>query len=357
MFGLAKHMKSMRAQAGLAPGTLVHIGDKKLDEVRITVIDYDGERFQEKVVASVEECFPYRDKATTTWINVDGVHDVGVVEKLGGHYGIHPIVLEDIVNTAQRPKMLDFGDYIFISLKMLYFGDTRDHVKVEQVSLVFGSNFVISFQENVGDVFEAVRERIRKGTGKVRRSGADYLVYALIDSVVDGYFVVFEWLGERIEEVQERLVAEPTAENLQTIHSLKSEMIELRRAVWPLRDVIANLERLESPLIRKDTLIFLRNVYGHSIEIIETIESYRDLIAGMVDLYLSSLSMKMNEVMKVLTIIATIFIPLTFIAGIYGMNFRYMPELAWRFGYPAVLIALLVIGILMLVFFRRKKWL
>jgi magnesium transporter len=349
--------KKMHRQAGLAPGTLVHIGEKKVEDVRITVMDFDGEGFREKVVESVDECFAYRDKATTTWINVDGVHDVGIIEKLGACYGIHPIVLEDIVNTVQRPKMLDFGDYIFISLKMLYFEGSRDQVKVEQVSLILGLNFVISFQEDVGDVFDPVRDRIRKGTGKIRRTGADYLAYSLIDSIVDGYFTVFEWLGERIEEIQERLVVDPTAENLKTIHHLKSEMIELRKAVWPLREVIANLERVESPLVRKDTLIFLRNVYGHTIEIIETIESFRDLMAGMIDIYLSSLSMKLNEVMKVLTIIATIFIPLTFVVGIYGMNFRYMPELGWRFGYPMVMLVVLATGVSMLVYFRKKRWL
>ena len=349
--------KRMHRQPGLAPGTLVHIGEKKVEDVRITVMDFDGEGFREKVVESVDECFAYRDKPTTTWINVDGVHDVGIIEKLGARYGIHPIVLEDVVNTVQRPKMLDFGDYIFISLKMLYFEGSRDQVKVEQVSLILGLNFVISFQEDVGDVFDPVRDRVRKGTGKIRRSGADYLAYSLIDSIVDGYFTVFEWLGERIEEIQERLVVDPTAENLQTIHHLKSEMIELRKAVWPLREVIANLERVESPLVRKDTLIFLRNVYGHTIEIIETIESFRDLMAGMIDIYLSSLSMKLNEVMKVLTIIATIFIPLTFVVGIYGMNFRYMPELGWRFGYPMVMLVVLATGVSMLVYFRKKRWL
>ncbi len=349
--------KRIHREAGLAPGTLVHIGEKKVENVRITVMDFDADGFRETVVENVDECLAYRDKPTTTWINVDGVHDVRVVEKLGACYGIHPIVLEDVVNTAQRPKMLDFGDYIFISLKMLYFEEPRERVKVEQVSLILGPNFVISFQEDVGDVFDPVRDRIRKGTGKIRRSGADYLAYSLIDSIVDGYFVVFEWLGERIEEIQERLIVDPTAENLQTIHQLKSEMIELRKAVWPLREVLANLERVESPLVRKDTLIFLRNVYGHTIEIIETIESFRDLMAGMIDIYLSSLSMKMNEVMKVLTIIATIFIPLTFVVGVYGMNFRYMPELKWRFGYPMVMLLVLAVGVSMLVYFRRKKWL
>jgi magnesium transporter len=354
VFGLSKRLHTPR---GLPPGTLVHVGEKKVEKVRITVIDYDGEGFQEKVVEGVEQCYAYKDKPTTTWINVDGVHDVGIVEALGACYGIHPIVLEDVVNTVQRPKMLDFGDYIFLSLKMLYFEGEGEQVKVEQVSVIFGANFVLSFQEDIGDVFDPVRDRIRKGTGKIRRSGPDYLAYSLIDSIVDGYFAVFEWLGERIEEVQERLIVDPTAENLQSIHRLKSETIELRKAVWPLREVIANLERVESPLIRKETLIFLRNVYGHTIEIIETVESFRDLIAGMIDIYLSSLSMKLNEVMKVLTIIATIFIPLTFVVGIYGMNFRHMPELEWRFGYLMVMIVVLAIGVAMLVYFRKKKWL
>jgi len=350
--------KKMHEQAGLPPGTLVHIGEKKVEKVRISVIDYDEGHFQERVVDTVEECFPFRDKPTVTWINVDGVHDLDVVEKLGGCFGIHPIVLEDVVNTMQRPKMLDFGDYIFIALKMLYFDDSKKKgVKVEQVSVIFGPNFVISFQEDIGDVFDPVRDRIRKGKGKIRRSSADYLAYSLIDSIVDGYFIVFEWLGERIEEVQERLVVTPTVENLQTIHYLKSEMIELRKAVWPLREVIANLERTDSPLIKKDTIIFLRNVYGHTIEIIETIESFRDLISGMIDIYLSSLSMKLNEVMKYLTIIATIFIPLTFIVGIYGMNFKYMPEIGWRLGYPMVMFVVLIVGVSMLIYFRRKKWL
>ncbi len=343
--------------AGLAPGTLVHIGERRLENVRISVFDFDGDRFEERVLDSAEECFPYKDRPTTTWINVDGVHDIGIVESIGACYGIHPIVLEDIVNTLDRPKILDFGDYLFISLKMLYFEDPRAGAKVEQVSLVLGTNFVISFQEDIGDVFDPVRERIRNGTGRVRTSGADYLAYSLIDAIVDGYFVVFEKLGDRIEEVEERLVEAPTSENLQSFHDLKRELIELRRAVWPLRDIIASLERSDTKLVRKATVPFLRDVYGHTIEIIETVESFRDLVSGMTDLYLSSLSMKMNEVMKVLTIIATLFIPLTFIVGIYGMNFRYMPELGWRFGYPAVLIGMVAVALGMLAYFRRKKWL
>jgi magnesium transporter len=354
---VARHSRRLSSARGLPPGTLVHVGERKVEKVRITVMDYDGDTFEERTVDSVEACARYKDKPTTTWINVDGIHDVGVVEALGTCYGIHPIVLEDIVNTVQRPKMLDFGDYLFISLKMLYFEEPGQRVKVEQVSLILGSTFVLSFQEDIGDVFDPLRDRLRKGNERIRRSGPDYLAYALLDSVVDGYFAVFERLGERIEEVEERLVAEPTVENLEAIHRLKSEMIDLRKAVWPLRDVIANLQRTESPLIRKGTSIFLQNVYGHTIEIIETIESYRDLISGMLDIHLSSLSMRLNEVMKVLTIIATIFIPLTFITGVYGMNFRHMPELTWRYGYPAIMLGMAAIAAWMVLSFRGKKWL
>lgn len=354
---MLRFLKRQHERAGLPPGTLVHIGEKKVEPVRVTVIDFDAERLHERVVDRVEECFPFRERPTTTWINVDGVHDLSIVERLGSCYGIHPIVLEDIVNTLDRPKILDFGDYLFISLKMLYFEPPRAEVKVEQVSLIVGSNFVISFQEDPGDVFDGVRERIRSGKERIRKSGADYLAYSLIDAIVDGYFVVFERLGDRIEEVQERLVGNPSAENLQQIHVLKREMIELRRAVWPLREIVAALERSDSALIARETSVFFRNVYGHTVEIIETAETFRDLISGMMDLHLSSLSMKLNEVMKVLTIIATIFIPLTFIVGIYGMNFRHMPELGWRYGYPAVMLVVAAVGVSMLVWFRRKKWL
>lgn len=354
---MLRFLKRQHERAGLPPGTLVHIGETKAEPVRVTVIDFDAERLHERVVDRIEECFPFRERPTTTWINVDGVHDVAIIERLGSCYGIHPIVLEDIVNTLDRPKILDFGDYLFVSLKMLYFEPPRAEVKVEQVSLVVGSNFVISFQEDPGDVFDGVRERIRTGKERIRKSGADYLAYSLIDAIVDGYFVVFERLGDRIEEVQERLVGNPSAENLQQIHALKREMIELRRAVWPLREIVAALERSDSPLIARETSVFFRNVYGHTVEIIETVETFRDLISGMMDLHLSSLSMKLNEVMKVLTIIATIFIPLTFIVGIYGMNFRHMPELDWRYGYPAVMLVVAAVGVSMLVWFRRKKWL
>jgi len=354
---MPRFIKKRSKKVGLPPGTLVHIGEKKTEKVRISLIDYDEANFEEKEIKTVEECFPFKDKTTITWINIDGVHDIKIIEKIGKHFDLHPLILEDIVNTGQRPKIEDFEDYIFIVLKMLYYNEKKDEIQTEQVSLILGSNFVISFQEREGDVFNPIRERIRSGKGRIRKMGADYLTYALIDTIVDSYFIILEKLEEKIESMEEELVTNPTPETLQAIHHLKREMIFLRKSVWPLREVVSLLERGESVLINESTDIYLRDVYDHTIQVIDTIETSRDILSGMLDIYLSSISNRMNQVMKVLTIIATIFIPLTFIAGIYGMNFKYMPELEWFWAYPLILGTMIVIGILMLVYFRRKKWL
>jgi len=312
---------------------------------------------EEKEAKEVEECFPFKDKPTVTWINIDGIQRIDVIEKIGKYFSLHPLALEDIVNTGQRPKMEDFVDYIFVVLKMLYYDEKERETKAEQLSLVLGPNWVISFQENEGDVFDPIRERIRADKGRIRKMGADYLVYALIDAVVDNYFIILEKIGEKIEEIEDELVANPAPETLQAIHNLKRQMIFLRKSVWPLREVISRLERWESQLINKSTDIYLRDVYDHTIQVIDAIETFRDMLSGMLDIYLSSVSNRMNEVMKVLTIIATIFIPLTLVAGLYGMNFRYMPELEWPWGYPLVLFFMFAIGVLMLIYFRKKKWL
>jgi len=341
---------------GLPPGTPIHVGEKKIDRVRIKIIDYDEDQFQEKEAKTVEECFPFKDKPTVTWINIDGIHQVDTIEKIGNHFNVHPLVLEDIVNTEQRPKMEDFVNYIFFILKMLYYDEKINEPKAEQISLILGSNFVISFQENEGDVFDPIRERIRNARGRIRKMGADYLAYALIDTIVDNYFMILEKLGEKIEDIEDELVANPAPATLQTIHSLKREMIFLRKSVWPLREVISRLERWESPLIDKSLNIYLRDVYDHTIQVIDSIETFRDMLSGMLDIYLSSVSNRMNEVMKVLTIIATIAIPLTVITGIYGMNFQFMPELQWQWSYPLVLLAMLTLGVLMIRYFRRRKW-
>ena len=344
-------------KTGLAPGALVHIGEKKSDLVKIRIMDYDEEHFEEKEVPTIEECFPYKDKATVTWINIDGVHKVENIEKIGEAFGLHPLIMEDIVNTEQRPKIEDHGNYIYIVMKMIYQEENQDDIGIEQVSLIMGPNYVISFQEQEGDVFDTLRNRIKYGKGRIRKWGADYLTYALIDAVVDNYFLILERFGELIEDAEAQLAANPNMQTLQIIRILKKRMIFLRKSIWPLREVIGSLQRGEPALIKQETTIFLRDVYDHTIQIIDTIESIRDMLSGMLDIYLSSVSNKMNEVMKVLTIFASIFIPLTFLAGVYGMNFTYMPELDWRWGYFGVIGFMVFVGIFMLVYFRRKRWL
>jgi magnesium transporter len=350
-------MTRFSKKPGLAPGTLVHVGEKKVEKVRIRMIDYDEASLEERELKTVDECVPYKDKPTVTWINIDGLHDVGVIEKIGINFGLHPLVLEDIVHTEQRPKMEDFENYIFIVTKMLSYDEEENQIRKEQFSLVLGQNYIITFQERVGDAFELVRDRIRKGKGRIRKRGPDYLAYALIDAVVDHYFLLLEKLGEKVESLEKELIANPSPETLQTIHHIKRELIFLRKSIWPLREVIRGLERGESGLVDEKTTVFLRDVYDHTIQVIDMVEALRDMVSGMLDVYLSSVSNKMNEVMKVLTIIATIFIPLTFIAGIYGMNFEFMPELKWHWAYPIVWVIIIAIGITMLFYFKRKKWL
>jgi magnesium transporter len=350
-------IKKRSPKVGLPPGTLVHIGEKKVEKARITIMDYDETNLEEKEAKTIEESFPFKDKPTVTWINIDGLHEVEIIEKLGSHFGLHPLLLEDILNTDQRPKMEDYGDYIFVVLKMLYPGENKDEIEAEQVSLILGSNFIISLQESEGDVFNPIRDRIRKSKGRIRKTGSDYLAYALLDAIVDNYFLILENVGEKIEDTEQQLATNPSSETLQYIRELKNEMIFLRKSIWPLRELINGLERCESTLIHQSTGAYLRDVYDHTIQIIDTVESYRDMISGMVDIYLSSISNKMNEVMKVLTIFASIFIPLTFVAGLYGMNFEFMPELKWHWGYFALLAVMALIGISLVFYFKRKRWL
>ena len=352
-----KLYKRSSKKAGLSPGTLVHIGEKKTEEVNISIIDYDESQIQEKDAATVGECLPFKEKPTVTWINVSGIHDVTVIEEFGKAFNIHPLLLEDIVHSDQRPKLEDYDDYLFLVLRMLRYDEAKEELQSEQVSLILGPNFVITFQEREGDVFDAVRARIRNGKGKIRKMGCDYLAYALIDSVVDHYFLVFEKYGEKIEVLQDEVLSQPTPETLQVIQGTKRDMIFLRKSVWPLREAINALQRGESSLVTDNVNIYLRDVHDHTIQVIDTIETFRDIISGTLDVYLSSVSNKMNAVMKVLTIIATIFMPMTFIAGIYGMNFKYMPELEWHWAYPVIWAVIIVLGVLMLMGFKRKKWL
>ncbi len=345
-------------KAGLPPGSLVHVGDAKVEEVRMTMLDYDGDKTTETDITDMSELEPAKGSETVTWINVSGIHDVAIIQEFGDRFQIHPLALEEIVNTAQRPKVEEFSDYLFVVLKMFYPSGDGASVLSEQVSLILGSSFVISFQETEGDIFDPIRERIRKAKGQIRRRGADYLAYVLIDAVVDGYFVVLEALGEQVERMEEELLEKPSTATLQAIHAMRREIILLRKSVWPLREIISTLQREELSLIQEGTLRYLRDVYDHTIQVIDTVESFRDIVSGMLDTYLSSMSNRMNEIMKVLTIIATIFIPLTFFAGVYGMNFEHMPELRWSWAYPlGFWVAIALVGSFMALYFRRKTWL
>jgi magnesium transporter len=353
----SKFIKRTSKKAGMSPGTLIHVGEQKIDKPGITLINYDPDRLEEKKIKRIEESFEYKDTPPVTWINIDGLHEVEIIEKIGSHFNIHPLILEDIVNTAQRPKVEDFEDYIYFVFKMLKFDEKSSHITSEQVSLILGPHYLISFQEAEGDVFNFVRQRIRKGRGRIRKSGPDYLAYALIDAVVDHYFLILEKVGEKIEQFEEKVQSDPTPEILQNIHNLKREIIYFRKQVWPVREVLSTWQKTESALVQDANKVFISDVYDHTIQVIDTIESFRDIISGMMDLYLSTVSNKMNEVMKVLTIMATIFIPLTFVAGIYGMNFKFMPELEWKWSYPILWVLLVIIFFGMIYYFKRKKWL
>jgi magnesium transporter len=348
----------MSEKAGLEPGSLVHVGEPKAAKPKITAMVYDSSQLLEEELETIGDAFPLCKAPSVTWINVDGIHQVDVVEELGERLGLHPLVLEDILNPEQRPKMEDLGDYLYMVLKMLDWDDARHEMTTEQMSVLVGANYVVSLQEEPGgDVLDPIRLRIRGGKGRMREEGPDYLAYTILDGVVDRYFGVLESLGEKVEDLEGELVTNPGRDALQKLHHLKREMIYMRKAVWPLREVVAGLERSESPLIRKSTHPYLRDVYDHAIQVMDAVETLRDMLSGMLDIYLSSLSNRMNEVMKVLTIFASIFAPLTFIAGVYGMNFRYLPELTWRWAYPALWLVMLTIGLVMLWFFRRKRWL
>ena len=348
--------KRLLKTVGQPPGTLIYTGDKPSEETGITIIEYDELQHIRKDVKTVEECYPCKMTPIQSWINVCGLSNLEIVEAIGKHFDIHSLVMEDVVNMSQRPKFEEYGGYIFLVLKMLTFDENKEGVDIEQVSMVVGPNFVITFQEKDGDVFDPIRERIRENKGRIRKRGVDYLAYILIDAVVDSYFLLLEKLGENMEILmEEELLINPVPETSHKIYNLKRELITIRRAVWPLRELIGGLEKSDSTLIKESTGIFLQDLHDHTIQVIEVVESSREMISGMLDMYLSGISNKMNSTMKVLTIIATIFIPLTFLAGIYGMNFKYIPELTWRWAYPSVWAVMIGLGVSMLLIFKKKK--
>lgn len=347
--------RHMAAKSGLPPGSLVHVGDKLAESVRISMVTYDESQALFKEDVQLEDLTESRD-GETLWITTQGLHEVQVVESIGNYFRLHPLILEDILNTTQRPKIDDLGDYLFVVLRALHQEDDSAEIGSEQVSLIIGPNLVLTFLESHRAYFQGVTERIRSGKGRIRKGGSDYLAYCLIDAVIDRYFVVLERLAERIELLEDEVAARPTPETVQSIHKLKTGMVYLRRCIWPLREVLSRLASGESSLIRQGTLPYLRDVYDHAIHVIDIMETYRDIVSGMLDIYLSSVSNKLSEIMKVLTIIATLFIPLTFVSGWYGMNFKTMPELDWRWGYPMVIAIAVSIAITMLITFRRRGW-
>ena len=356
---MRKNYRTRIAKTGLPPGSLVHVGERHTEEPLLTLMVYNDQEVKEKTLTGIEECRGLQEQAeAVTWLHVEGLHDIRLMEQLGALYKLHPLTLEDILFTDQRPKMEDFGNYIYIVLKDFSLPtETGEQLLPEQISLVFGSHFLISFQEKQSPLMEPIRERIRATGGRIRKAGADYLAYSIIDAIVDQYFILLEKLGENIESLEEQLVSRPGQDTLHAIQIIKREMLYLRKSVWPLREAISALQRTDSPLMVATTGLYLKDVYDHTIQIIDTVETYRDMLSGMLDIYLSSVSNRLNEVMKVLTIIATIFMPLTFLAGVYGMNFKYMPELEWHWGYFMVLGVMITVALSMLRYFKRKKWL
>ncbi len=353
---MAKTNRKNSRASGLPPGSLIHIGDQKVNKVKITIFDYNLSEFIEKTADTIEESFAYKDRDTITWINIDGISDISIIEKINQYFGVHPLVLEDILNTSQRPKMEDFVDYLFFVLKMIYIDDKTKQITSEQVSLILGSNYVISFQEKEGDVFDPVRDRIRNNKGRVRKLGSDYLAYSLIDLIVDSYFSILEKQGDEIELIEEEVIKARDNKIMQKLHRVKRDLISLRKNIWPLREMVNSFIKSESKLIAKTNHIYFADVYDHTIQAIDTIETFRDMTSGLHDIYLSVISNRMNEVMKVLTMFASVFIPLTFIAGIYGMNFEYMPELKLKYGYFYVLGLMFILAVFMLIYFKRRKW-
>ncbi|MCL4501219.1 MAG: magnesium/cobalt transporter CorA [Deltaproteobacteria bacterium] len=353
---MPKSMKKRSQKAGLPPGSLVYTGDRTEVKTRITIVEYDEGEVHSREIASLSECPIMIERPGVTWIDVSGISHVGHLEHLGECFKLHPLVLEDILNVDQRPKVEDYEDYLFIVIKAISTGSEINEIAAEQISLILGCNYVLSFHENSEDLFEVIRERLVAAKGRIRKAGADYLAYSLMDLIVDNYFVTLEQFGEQVEFMEDEVVSRAVPATLQTIHHLKNDMIILRRSLWPLREVIARLERRESPLINEPTSVYFKDVYDHTIIAIDTVETYRDILSGLLDIYLSSVSNRLNEIMKVLTIFASIFMPLTFLAGIYGMNFTYMPELKWHYAYFGLWAIMILLAGSMVRYFKKKKW-
>ena len=349
-----QHKKSS-AKAGLPPGTLVLIGNHRDEPVTIELIDYSGDIHQEQEIADVETLAESLKTSTVSWVNINGIHNTDAIAAIGKVYDIHNLVLEDILNTDHRPKVEPFEDYVFFTMRMMWYNE-EEELEKEQISIVFGKAYVLCFQERKGDIFDPIRERIRTDSGLIRRKGTDYLVYRLIDSVVDNYFIIIEKIEERVEDLEEAITADTDEDHTRTIQHMKREIITLKRALLPLREAVSGLEKGVTDLVNAENEKYFRDVYDHLFQIADSLENNREVLSGLMDMQMANMSNRMNQVMKVLTVIASLFIPLTFIAGIYGMNFDNMPELHFKYGYFAAWGLMIVVFIGMLLFFRRKKW-
>lgn len=350
------NMKSSK-KAGLLPGSLIHVGNKKSNKINLVLFSFDNKAFEENEILDTAKLSIPLDDNKVKWLNMNGIHKVDVVESVGKHFGLHNLLLEDVLNTHHRPKAEYYENHMFFTLKMLGINKAGTKIVSEQVSFVLGKNYLISFQEQQGDIFDQIRDRIRNKKGKIREKKADYLFYALIDAVVDNYFLIIERFSENVENLEEQVMDRLNEDTLKEIQLVKKQLIQLRKSISPLREAVSSVIKDEIDLIQPENIKYLRDVYDHIIHITESVESQRDIVSGLKDLYMSELSNRMNNTMKVLTIIATIFIPLTFIAGIYGMNFDNMPELHSKYGYPIVWGLMIVITIGMVVYFKKKKWL
>ena len=357
---------------GLPPGTLVYLSDsvEPKENVLITIFDFNEDYYNEKQNALVEDCVQPKN-GFIRWINVDGVHDLEIIEKICTQFKVHSLTQEDIVNTEQRPKVDEYSEenYLYFVIKMLYLkkeklNNGEEHsnetlkLQAEQISLILGKNYVISFQETIGDIFDPIRTRIRAGKGKIRKKGSDYLTYLLIDSVIDNYFLVLEKIGENIEKLEDLLIKNEESFSINEIYNFKREILVLRKSTWPMKELMLELETSDyaNQFFEEKTLLYMRDIYDHIMEVIESIEIYREILAELVNQNISLETKKANDVMKVLTVIATIFIPLTFISSVYGMNFKYMPELAYDWFYPLLWLFYILISIIMIIFFRKKHW-
>lgn len=354
-----------RKPPGQKPGTAIYTGIRQLENVQITIHDFDEKYYDVIPVNEIEQTRPYLQKDSKTWIQVKGLHDVEKLQNVWDYFNLHPLIQEDIVNTSQRPKVEDYSETVFIVMRMITHKKSKDDsqgLQTEQISIVLGKNYVLSFQESEHPVFEPILKRLEIATTRLRKLGPDYLAYALADTVVDHYFHSLDLISESLEALEELIISEPNERHLQKIHALRRDLIYFRRSVWSLRDGLNSLIRDDSPLISDGVKFFIRDVYDHLVHVIDSIETNREMVFGLYDMYMSGLSNRMNEVMKVLTIIATIFIPLTFVAGIYGMNFNpdaspwNMPELNWYYGYPAAVFLMLIMSACMIYYFRRKGW-